>query len=120
MRGKRWLLVEGEAGALLLSLGRKKGGNSFPWKKIGKFMAGIGIRIKKMAGTHIPIGIGKQIGKMGSKKGPESGIPLDFPTKIHCREEILIECLGSAPKIILIIPKSSLTSIIGRFWNSKW
>jgi hypothetical protein len=28
-----------------------------------------------MAGTHVLIGIGNQNGKIGSKKGPESGIP---------------------------------------------
>ena len=31
--------------------------------------------INNMAGTHFSIGIGNQIGKIGSKKGPESGIP---------------------------------------------
>ncbi len=42
-----------------------------------------------MAGTHFPIGIGNQIGKIGSKKGPESGILRnsvvfrpEFPTKV--------------------------------------
>ncbi len=50
-------------------------------------MAGIGIGIKKMAGKHFPIGIGKQIRKMGSKKGPESRIPLDFPTKLWARKQ---------------------------------
>ncbi len=41
-----------------------------------------------MAGTHFLIGIGNQNGKIGSKKGPEFGIPAelpgfrsDFPTK---------------------------------------
>jgi hypothetical protein len=32
-----------------------------------------------MAGTHFLIGIGIQIGKIGSKKGPEFGIPPEFP-----------------------------------------
>jgi hypothetical protein len=31
--------------------------------------------LKKMAGTHFLMGIGNQNGKIGSKKGPESGIP---------------------------------------------
>jgi hypothetical protein len=46
------------------------------------------INIKKMAGKHFPIGIGKKSEKMVSKKGAESGIlrnsggiPPEFPTK---------------------------------------
>ena len=61
----------------------------FPWKKNRKIYGGNRNRnIKKMAGKHFPIGIGKQIGKIGSKKGPESGIrrnsggiPPEFTTK---------------------------------------
>jgi hypothetical protein len=74
---------------LLLSLGEKRARTVFCIKKNRKFIAGIGsgiLKNKKMAGKHFPIGIG--IGKIHSKKCPESGIPwnsggipADFPTK---------------------------------------
>ncbi len=49
--------------------------------------------IKKVARKHYLIGIGKQIGKIGSKKGPESG-PLEFPTKFEMRDvgELQVLC----------------------------
>ncbi len=71
--GGREVVVEGGGAAVLLSLDIY-GGNRFR-------------NLKKMAGTHFLIGIGNQNGKIGSKKGPESGIPrnsggipADFPT----------------------------------------
>jgi hypothetical protein len=41
-----------EVAVLLLSLETKKGGNSFPRKKIGTFMAGIGSGILKKWREH--------------------------------------------------------------------
>jgi hypothetical protein len=68
----------------------KKGWEQFSAEKKRKIYGGNWFRnIKNIAGTHFLIGIGNQIGKIGSKKGPESGIPwnsggipADFPTKI--------------------------------------
>ena len=69
----------------------KKGREQFSAEKNRKIYGGNRFRnIKNMAGTHFLIGIGNQIGKIGSKKGPEFGIPpefpefrSDFPTKCH-------------------------------------
>ncbi len=74
--------------ALLLSLGKRAGTVSA--EKNRKIYCGNRFRnIKNMAGTHFLIRIGNQIGKIGSKKGPEFGIPpefaefrSDFPTKV--------------------------------------
>ncbi len=66
--------------ALLLSLGEKRMGTVFRGKKNRKIYGGNRFRnIKNMVGTHFLIGIGNQIGKIGSKKGPEFGIPREFP-----------------------------------------
>ncbi len=70
----------------------KKGREQFSAEKNRKIYGGNRFRnIKNMAGTHFLIGIGNQIGKIGSKKGPEFGIPpefpefrSDFPTKQRC------------------------------------
>ena len=67
----------------------KKGREQFSAEKNRNIYGGNRFRnIKKMAGTHFLIGIGNQNGKIGSKKGPEFGIPAelpefrsDFPTK---------------------------------------
>ncbi len=66
--------------ALLLSIGEKRAGTVFRGKKKRKIYGGNRFRNIKthMAGTHFLIGIGNQIGKIGSKKGPESGIPAEF------------------------------------------
>ena len=45
-----------------------------------------------MAGKHFPIKIGKQIGKIGSKKGPEYGISLNsggIPPEYSTKEAAL-------------------------------
>ncbi len=75
--------------ALLLSLGEKKAGTGFRGKNRNIYGGNRFRNIKKMAGTHFLIGIRNQNGKIGSKKGPEFGIPLefaefrsDFPTKM--------------------------------------
>jgi hypothetical protein len=68
----------------------KKRQEQFSAEKNRKIYGGNRFRnLKKMAGTHFLIGIGNQNGKIGSKKGPESGIPrnsggipADFPTKV--------------------------------------
>jgi hypothetical protein len=58
----------------------KKGREQFSAEKNRKIYGGNRFRnIKNMAGTHFLIGIGNQIGKIGSKKGPEFGIPPEFP-----------------------------------------
>jgi hypothetical protein len=64
---------------------KKKAGTVFCGKKSEHFYGGNrNQNIKKMAGKHFPIGIGKQIGKIGPKKDwntESGGIPAEFPTK---------------------------------------
>ena len=73
--GGRELSVEGE-GVLLSLISAKKAREQFSAEKNRKIYGGNRkITIKKMAGKHFPIGIGKKSEKMVSKKGPESRIP---------------------------------------------